>query len=160
VAPLQQKFGDAVKGESFRDNQRAIVDAAKIYDVLKTLTEQFGFDMLCDLGGIDYLGYPNAEDRFAVVYALASTTTAERLFVKTYVNDPDPQLPTVTTLWRGADWMEREVFDLFGITFVGHADLRRILLPSEFVGHPLRKDYPLRGLGERHNFESLTRAEG
>jgi NADH-quinone oxidoreductase subunit C len=160
VVPLQQKFGDAVQPESFRDNQRAIVDAAKIVDVLKTLKDQFGFDMLCDMAGIDYLGYPNAADRFGVVYSLVNTTTAERLFVKTYVNDPDPELPTVTMLWRGADWMEREIFDLFGIHFEGHPDLRRILLPTEFVGHPLRKDYPLRGYGERHNFEHLTRAEG
>jgi NADH-quinone oxidoreductase subunit C len=160
LVPLQQKFGDAVKAESFRDNQRAIVDAEKLLDVLKTLKEQFGFDFLSDLGGIDYLGYPNAADRYAVVYSLVNTATAERLFVKTFVNDPEPQLPTVTTIWRGADWMEREVYDLFGVNFVGHPDLRRILLPSEFVGHPLRKDYPLRGLGERHNFDSLTRAEG
>ncbi len=159
-APLQQKFGEAVRAEEFRDNLRVIVTAEKVYDVLRTLKEQFGFNMLSDLAGIDYLGYPDATDRFGVVYALMNASTAERIFVKTYVNDPDPELPTVTDLWRGADWMEREVFDLFGVSFPGHPDLRRILMPTEFTSHPLRKDYPLRGDGERHNFEKLTRAEG
>ncbi|QEL17026.1 NADH-quinone oxidoreductase subunit C [Limnoglobus roseus] len=158
--PLQQKFGDAVRVEEFRDNLRVIVTAEKIYAVLTTLKDQFGFNMLADLAGIDYLGYPDATDRFAVVYVLMNANTAERIFVKTYVNDPDPELPTVTNLWRGADWMEREVFDMFGITFPGHPDLRRILMPTEFTSFPLRKDYPLRGSGERHNFEKLTRAEG
>ena len=79
--------------------------------------------------------------------------------VKTFVNDPDPKLPTVFYLWRGADWMEREVFDMYGISFDGHPDLRRLLMPPEFESYPLRKDYPLRGKGERHNFPVLNRAE-
>ncbi|MBX3398776.1 MAG: NADH-quinone oxidoreductase subunit C [Gemmataceae bacterium] len=160
LVPLSQKFGDAVRGEEFRDNLRVIVGSDKVYDVLKALKEQFGFNMLCDLAGIDYLGYPDATDRFGVVYSLTNVSTGERIFVKTFVNDPDPELPTVTDLWRGADWMEREVFDMFGIDFPGHPDLRRILLPTEFTSFPLRKDYPLRGYGERHNFEQMTRAEG
>ena len=98
-------------------------------------------------------------DRYAVVYALTNTATGERLFVKAFANDPEPSLPSVVGLWTGADWMEREVYDLFGVAFPGHPDLRRILLPSEFTSHPLRKDYPLRGYGERHNFPVVTRAE-
>jgi NADH-quinone oxidoreductase subunit C len=69
------------------------------------------------------------------------------------------RLPSVFPLWKGADWMEREVYDMYGIEFVGHPDLRRILMPEEFTSYPLRKDYPLRGRGERHNFAALTRAE-
>jgi NADH-quinone oxidoreductase subunit C len=156
---LRTIFGDAVRTDSFRDNQRVTVAAEKVHEALEYLKKHAGFDMLCDLAGIDYLGYPDATDRYAVVYSLTNTVNGERLFVKTFVNDPDPELPTVYDLWKGADWMEREVFDMFGIRFAGHPDLRRILMPDAFEGHPLRKDYPLRGYGERHNLPVITRAE-
>ena len=91
---------------------------------------------------IDYLHYPDATDRFGVVYALTNTTTGERLFVKTFVNDPDPALPSVVSLWNGADWMEREVYDMYGIDFAGHPDLRRILMPDEFTGFPAAEGLP------------------
>jgi NADH-quinone oxidoreductase subunit C len=143
----------------FRDNKRVTVPAEKLKEALRILKNAVGFDFLCDIVGIDYLNYEGATDRYAVVYALTNTTTGERLFLKTYVNDPDPKLPTVTDLWAGANWMEREVYDMFGVTFEGHPDHRRILLPEEFTSFPLRKDYPLRGYGERHNFPTVTRAE-
>jgi NADH-quinone oxidoreductase subunit C len=79
--------------------------------------------------------------------------------VKSGVDDPDPALPSAVPIWPGADWMEREVFDMYGIRFHGHPDLRRILMPEEFAAYPLRKDYPLRGRGERHNFPRLSRGE-
>jgi NADH-quinone oxidoreductase subunit C len=88
---------------------------------------------------------------------LTNTVTNERLIVRTFLNEPDLSLPSVTSLWEGADWMEREVWDMFGIRFEGHPDLRRILLPDEFAAFPLRKDYPLQGRGERHNFPVITR---
>ncbi|OYW21921.1 MAG: NADH-quinone oxidoreductase subunit C, partial [Planctomycetales bacterium 12-60-4] len=103
--------------------------------------------------------YENATDRFGVVYVLVNTATGDRLIVKTFVNDPDPALPTMYPLWKSCDWLEREVYDMFGIVFSGHPDLRRILMPDEFTAHPLRKDYPLKGRGERHNFPVITRAE-
>ena len=79
--------------------------------------------------------------------------------MRTFVNDPEPAVPSVVRLWEGANWLEREVWDMFGIRFAGHPDLRRILLPEEFTAFPLRKDYPLQGRGERHNFPVLRRAE-
>jgi NADH-quinone oxidoreductase subunit C len=160
---LNANFAGAFTTSTFRDNQRVIVSADKshqvLFPLLKCLKEECGFDMLAELGGIDYLNYPHATDRYGVVYGLTNTTTGERLFVKAFANDPDPELPSVTSLWKAADWMEREVFDMYGVKFSGHPDLRRILMPHEFVGHPLRKDYPLRGYGERHNFHPVIRAE-
>ena len=157
---IDAKFGTGSATPSkFRDNLRLAVPVEKIYGVLAHLQMHRGFDMLCDLAGIDYLGYPDATDRYAIVYALTNTVTGERLFVKTFVNDPDPEVPSVVDLWEGANWMEREVFDMYGVTFAGHPDLRRILLPEEFTSFPLRKDYPLRGYGERHNLPTVTRAE-
>lgn len=159
IDKLKAAFGDAIGVGVFRDNQRVTVRPERVYEALELLHRQCGFDFLCDIAGIDYLGYPDATDRFAVVYALTNTATGERLFVKAFVNDPDPELPSVVPLWKGADWMEREVFDMFGIRFHGHPDLRRILMPEAFEDFPLRKDYPLRGHGERHNLPVLTRAE-
>ena len=156
---LEHKTGVTVKTESFRENVRLIVPADSSFACLKVLKEE-GFDMLCDIAGIDYLNYPDATDRFGVVYALTNLKSGERLFVKTFVNDPDPELKSVCELWTGADWLEREAYDMFGIRFTGHPDLRRILMPEGFTSYPLRKDYPLRGAGERHNFPALIRSEG
>lgn len=160
---LNAKFPGAFTTSTFRDNERVVLSAeqspAVLFPLLKCLKEECGFDMLAELGGIDYLNYPEAVDRYAVVYGLTNTVTGERVFVKAHANDPDPELPSVVELWRGADWMEREVFDMYGVRFTGHPDLRRILMPHEFTAFPLRKDYPLRGYGERHNFETVTRAE-
>lgn len=160
IARMHDRFGtDTFTTSTFRDNRRLHLQPEQVFPILKWLKEEAGFDMLVDITAADYLNYPEAKDRFGVIYCLLHTTTGERLVVKTFVNDPDPKLPTVYYLWRGADWMEREVYDMYGITFEGHPDLRRLLLPPEFESYPLRKDYPLRGKGERHNFPVLTRAE-
>lgn len=157
LQPLIDKF--ALSQSEFRDNRRVTVGADRLYALLASLKTSHGFDMLVDITCVDYLEYEGATDRFGVVYCLLNMETGERLIVKTFVNDPNPSLPTVTTLWLGADWMEREVWDMFGITFTGHHDLRRILMPDEFSAHPLRKDYPIKGRGERHNFPVITRSE-
>jgi NADH-quinone oxidoreductase subunit C len=115
------------------------------------------FEQLCDLTCVDYLNFPEAADRFAVVYSLLSLTHNHRLWLKVFVNEPDPEVPSVTGIWHGAEWPEREVFDLFGIHFAGHPDLRRILCPEGITDHPLRKDYPLRGKREREAFEVIQR---
>jgi NADH-quinone oxidoreductase subunit C len=161
VAKLREALGpDAFTVSEFRDNKRIIVASERFYAAMKFLKNQCGFDMLVEVAGIDYLRYPNAKDRYGVVYGLLDTKSGTRLWVKTFANDPDPMLSSVYDLWKGADWMEREVFDMYGVFFEGHPDLRRILMPPEFADYPLRKDYPLRGKGERHNFPVLTRSEG
>ena len=160
VAALKTRLGaDAVTTSEFRDNRRVVVPAGRLFDVLECLKDSCGFDMLADLTAVDYLHYPDARDRFGVVYALLNTTTGVRLYVKTMLNEPDLVLPSAYPLWKGADWMEREVYDMYGIVFEGHPDLRRVLMPDEYTAFPLRKDYPMRGRGERHNFPVITRAE-
>jgi len=161
TAKLRERLGaDAFTTSEFRDNRRLHVGPERLYAVLEYLKGDCGFDLLAELGGADYLHYPGAKDRYGVWYILVNTATNRRLFVKTFANDPDPTLPSVYSLWRGADWMEREVYDMYGVVFEGHPDLRRILWPDEADNYPLRKDYPLRGRGERHNFPEITRAEG
>ena len=158
---LRDRFGaDRFTTSEFRDNFRIIVAPTQVFAALQCLKNDCGFDMLIDITAADYLYYPNARDRFGVIYALLNMTTGERLYVKTFLNEPDLTLLSAFPLWKGADWMEREVFDMYGILFEGHPDLRRILMPEEFTAFPLRKDYPLRGRGERHNFPVITRAEG
>jgi NADH-quinone oxidoreductase subunit C len=156
---IQDQFGHDITESTFRDNRRIIVPSATVYFVLETLWRDYGFDMLAELTAADYLEYPKATDRFGVMYVLINTNTGERIVVKTHLNPPELALPSVYPLWKSADWMEREVYDMFGITFEGHPDLRRILMPDEFTAFPLRKDYPLKGRGERHNFPVITRAE-
>jgi NADH-quinone oxidoreductase subunit C len=158
IAALRAACG-AIAVSEFRGQTRVAVPAASLYDVLKMLKQQCGFDMLVDLTCVDYLNYPGAADRFGLVYLLANTQTNERLTLRAGLNDPEPAVASVVGLWEGANWLEREVWDMFGIRFSGHPDLRRILLPEEFTAFPLRKDYPLQGRGERHNFPVLRRAE-
>jgi NADH-quinone oxidoreductase subunit C len=124
-------------------------------DAVRATFEQLkrdGFTMLLDVGGADY---PGRQPRFDVVYHLLKLSAAagtveaagrpERVRVLCGVAEADPIVPSVADLWPAADWAEREVFDLFGIRFAGHPDLRRIQMPNDWEGHPLRKDYPLRG---------------
>lgn len=107
------------------------------------LRDEHGFDMLADLCGCDR--GPEEEPRFEVNYHLFSTSHYQRLRLKVLLNEDDPKVASVIDVWRTADWHERETYDLLGVIFEGHGDLRRILLPSDFDGHALRKDYPLRG---------------
>jgi len=134
------------------------VEPGRLMDVMRFLhtDERCSFEQLCDLTCVDYLKWPKARDRFGVVYSLLSLSKGHRLWVKCFVNDPNPEVPSVTGIWHGADWMEREVFDMFGIRFTGHPDLRRILTWDAFQAHPLRKDYPLRGRSEREDFEIVA----
>jgi NADH-quinone oxidoreductase subunit C len=135
------------------------VPADRLIEVMTFLRDDPScrFEQLCDLTCVDYLNFPKARDRYGVIYSLLSLTHNHRLWVKCFVNDPKPAVPSVVSIWPGADWMEREAFDMFGVVFEGHPDLRRILTWDGFEAHPLRKDYPLRGRGERENYEIVTR---
>ncbi len=144
---------------SFRDQDRLTVPPTDTYSTLETLRDQIGFDMLIDITAVDHLEYEGAKDRFEVVYCLLNTESGVRLIVSTFLNEPDLELASVYPLWTAADWIEREVFDMFGIRFPGHPNLKRLLLPEQFAAYPLRKDYPMQGRGERHNFPVVTRAK-
>jgi NADH-quinone oxidoreductase subunit C len=142
----------------FLDCLRLHIEAGSLLSTMSKLKDA-GFNMLVDVTAVDLLEYEGAVDRYRVVYQLLNTESGARLEVTTPVNDPSPQVPTMTTLWRAADWLEREVYDMFGILFAGHPNAKRLLLPEEFASFPLRKDYPLKGRGERHNFPVVTRSE-
>lgn len=120
-----------------------IVPREFIVDVCWVLKTKYVFNMLADLCGGDR--GPEEDPRFEVNYHVFSTNHHNRLRLKVLLSEDDPKVTTVTTVWKTADWHERETYDLLGVIFDGHPDLRRILLPSDFDGHALRKDYPLRG---------------
>ena len=132
------------------------------YDALEYLKDELGFDFLSDVTCVDLLAISRRRRPVSASPTNLSTTdTNERLTVLVMLNEPDLAVRSAVPLWEGANWLEREVYDMFGITFEGHPDLRRILLPEEFTAFPLRKDYPLQGRGERHNFPvGSRRAEG
>ena len=156
LAQLTAAFPQLAHSE-FRGQSRVVVSSPSLLPLLTQLKERLGFDLLVDITCVDYLNLRDATDRFGLVYLLASTDSNERITVRSFLNEPDLTVPTATGLWEGANWLEREVWDMFGIVFAGHPDHRRILMPDEFDAHPLRKDYPLQGRGERHNFPVLTR---
>jgi NADH-quinone oxidoreductase subunit C len=114
-----------------------------IEEVCRFLKTDHGFDLLADLTGADR--GPEEDPRFEVNYHLFSTKHFRRLRLKVLLSEDDPSVETVTGVWKTADWHERETFDMFGVVFEGHPDLRRILMPSDFDGFALRKDFPLRG---------------
>ncbi|HYE99527.1 MAG TPA: NADH-quinone oxidoreductase subunit C [Planctomycetota bacterium] len=149
---LAARFPDQVLGLETSAGQRfANVRRDRILELLRTLRDGHGFDMLTDLTAVDYLNQGQPE-RFCVVYNLYSFKTNARTRVKAFVPEGDPAIDSASPLWKAAPWAEREVYDLYGIVFRGHPDLKRILLPETYVGHPLRKDYPLTGRGERMDF--------
>jgi len=119
------------------------VPRESIAQVCRVLKTEYAFDMLADVCGADR--GPEEEPRFEVNYHLFSTVHHSRLRLKVLLSEDEPNVPTVVMIWKAADWHERETYDMFGVIFDGHPDLRRILLPSDFDGHALRKDYPLRG---------------
>jgi NADH-quinone oxidoreductase subunit C len=141
---LREKFPQATARASL-DHEAVNVAAADLPAVLQTLRDEFAYDLLTDLTAIDWA--EGTTPRFTVVYHLFSTTRHDYLRVAADCpNDLEPAVPSVTGLWAGANWHERECFDMFGIKFDGHPDLRRILMWEGYPYHPLRKEFPLAGI--------------
>lgn len=168
---LKEAFADRrIQASEFRGQVAVILEPEDTHEVLRFLRDDPGCDykLLVDVTGADYLDYPaNTPGRFAVVWVLRSLTHNTMLLVKTFLDpshdtsgiesDPALEVDSVCDLWEGAEWREREVYDMFGIRFRNHPDLRRILLWRDYPAHPLRKDYPLRGRGERENYTIVDR---
>ena len=161
---LQEHLGDRVKSLKVALGEVTVeVDAADYLAVMQTLRDEpaLSFEELIDLCGVDYSTYanaPRAGRRFAAVSHLISITRNWRLRVRCFAPDDDfPSVPSVTGVWNVADWFEREAFDLYGIVFDGHEDLRRILTDYGFIGHPFRKDFPTTGHVEMRYDEQQKR---
>ena len=180
LQPLKEKF-PATKfmvGE-FRQMVTVVVPRQDLRAVARFLRDDWAlrYEMLAEINGVDYLNYPGATHRFGVNYGLTSVSRNERLWLKVFLDpehdtapgtalrdekvveegDPGLKVDSLTPIWAGADWLEREVYDMLGIIFLGHPDLRRILTWNGFGSYPHRKDYPLRGVGERERYQIITR---
>jgi NADH-quinone oxidoreductase subunit C len=146
---IEEKFPGQVLGTTTHAGQVGVMlKPDLIRDICRFLHDEppLRMDHLADLTAVDYSAYPGDEGlRFEVVYNLFSTVFHHRIRLKVRVPGDEPRVDTVTSIWQTANWHERETYDLMGIIFNGHPDLRRILLPEDWVGHPLRKEYPLKG---------------
>jgi NADH-quinone oxidoreductase subunit C len=172
---INEQLGSLIKELSIKDLVTLEVDGGQLTELCKALRDEelFKFEMLVDLCGVDYLDYgyshwrgeettvsgfsrgfnrvakekitPWNKPRFAVVYHLLSITHNHRVRLKVFCQEVDPIVPTVINIWSSANWYEREAYDLYGIIFEGHPDLRRLLTDYGFIGHPFRKDFPLIG---------------
>jgi NADH-quinone oxidoreductase subunit C len=139
VQALQEKF--SATHEEFRGEEHVFVKPEQIVDVLTLLRDQQQFELLSALTAVDY--WPQMAPRFHLIYQMSSIKNNATVQIRVPVNGDQPKVPTVTRLYNLANWREREVMDMFGIEFEGHPDPRRILMPPDWQGHPLRKDYPL-----------------
>jgi len=180
LQPLKQKFPDIKFGvKEFRGMVTVAVPREQIVAVCTFLRDEpsLRYDMLAELHGVDYLNYPGATHRFAINYGLTSIANNNRVWLKVFLDpsrdtspghdvrdedilekgDPGLMLGSVCGVWPGAEWLERETYDMLGLIFTGHPDLRRILTWNGYGSYPLRKDYPLRGVGEREDYKIVTR---
>ena len=156
ISDVKESFQEAILDVTEFSGERSIhIKCDRILDILSFFKEA-GFEFLADLTAVDNLTLGGFE-RFAVVYHLLSHESVERVTVKAYLPEEKPTLRSVESLWKTADWQEREVYDLFGISFENHPDLTRIMNPEDFDGYPLRKDYPRKGRTERSDFPLVKR---
>ena len=135
--------GSVLRHEEFRNDLTVVVRKDDIVRVAEFMKTRLGFDLVIDVLGVDQY---RAAARYEVVYNIYSLQRRRYLRLKVTVEEEHPVVPTVTGVWPGANWHERETFDMFGIRFEGHPDLRRMYMPEEFEYHPLRKDFPLLGI--------------
>lgn len=137
VAKLKRQYGSGVEPLTYLGQNYMIIDRSLVPELLRVLRDQEQFDYCVDITAVHY---PERERQFEVVWILYSFARNERIRVKTTIVDGE-SMPSATSIWATANWLEREVFDMFGIKFDGHPDMKRILLPDGWKGHPLRKDY-------------------
>ncbi len=155
---IRNKFPDEIlEGPELGSDNAVSVKRANILDILEfcRTDSKMKFEFLTDLTAVDFLEIKSPE-RFAVIYLLRNTATMENVIVRAFLAEGE-EIDTVSSFWSSAEWLEREVWDLFGIRFKGHPNLKRILMPDDYEGHPLRKDYPLKGRGERDSFKIIQR---
>ncbi len=141
--PIAVAIASAVTtGKYDRGELTLEIDPTRIVEICRTLKHDLDFVRMSDLTAVDR--YPE-EPRFEIIYHLHSLSRNERIRLKCRIGGGKPEIDSVTSVWRGANWYEREVFDLFGVSFRNHPDMRRIMMPDHWEGHPLRKDYPITG---------------
>jgi NADH-quinone oxidoreductase subunit C len=146
-AIVEAGLGDeVVVAKRFREQDFITVRKGRIVEILTLMRDHpdCTYKLVSDILGVDLLGF-DREPRFEVIYSLYSLVTNRRIVIKAQVDEDDPTIDTVVEVWPAANWPEREIYDMFGITFLDHPDPRRILMPDDWVGHPLRKDFPLGG---------------
>ena len=154
TARLKELHPNIVSDDTREGYEGLIVYADSITEVAKSLRDELGFNYLSSVTGVDYL----EEGKLEVVYHLYNIARGGGpVVLKAQVNRDEPVLPSLTPIFPGADFQEREAFDMYGFNFLGHPDLRRILLWEDYPAHPLRKDYPLRGRGERESYRVVDR---
>lgn len=154
IEGLSQNHPDAVldvyrsSGDTF-----VLVESEAIVEVCRTLKEELGFIYLSDIFGTDRF---TSQNRFEVIYNLVSLRDRQRLFLKTLLEEESPEIESVTDVWKSAGWFEREVYDMFGVRFRNHPDLRRIYMPEDYEYFPLRKEFPLLGIPGSIELPSTT----
>ena len=159
VGKIRERFSnEVVETTLFREEVTVVVRPGRLVEIARFLRDdpELAFDHLSDIYSVDY---PDRSERFEVVYQLNSIPKRHRLRLKSRLREDRCEIESVYSIWRAAGFLEREVYDLMGIRFMNHPDLRRIFLPDDFDGHPLRKEYPAEGKGWRNNLDFLPTEE-
>ena len=151
---LREKFPQVILSVyEFRQDTTILIEKENLLKIMQFLHNEssLSYHHLSSISGVDYL-HSSQKDRFGIIYHLLSYKNNQRIAVKVLLPEEEPCIESVYHIWKSADWQEREIYDLLGIVFQHHPNLNRIFLPEDFKGHPLRKDYPIKGTGEREKF--------